>query len=266
MYDDNEIKKANRKALPKFFLIMLLSMIVGGTIGFCSARFSLNSLSGSLQQAGELFGTQIAPLLLLLIAVLQPIICIPIYKNAKNLLATWDGYDEEISDTVEKKLSIVLWITGSALIISYFLIAAAYSGGFEIFENDNSSVFVLFWVSIVAFISIMIEATLLQQKCVDAAKKTNPEKTVSIYDTKFQKKWIESCDEAEKIMIGQCAFKAYGATNTVCTILAIVLALAALIFGIGFLPSLVVCIIWLVNQFVYCKESIKLSQAGNKIF
>ena len=49
---------------------------------------------------------------------------------------------------------------------------------------------------------------------VDAAKKTNPEKTASVYDTKFQKKWLDSCDEAEKIMIGKCAFKAYAATNT----------------------------------------------------
>ena len=66
----------------------------------------------------------------------------------------------------------------------------------------------------------------------------NPEKTASVYDTKFQKKWMESCDEAEKIMIGKCAFKAYAATNTVCSILSIVLAICALVFGIGFLPSL----------------------------
>jgi len=82
---------------------------------------------------------------------------------------------------------------------------------------------------------------------------------------KFQKKWMESCDEAEKFMIGKCAFKAYAATNTVCTILSIVLAVCALVFGIGFLPSLVVCLIWIVNQSVYCKEALKYSKAGNKI-
>ena len=76
---------------------------------------------------------------------------------------------------------------------------------------------------------------------------------------------MENCDEAEKIMIGKCAFKAYAATNTVCTILSIVLAVCALVFGIGFLPSLVVCLIWIVNQSVYCKEALKYSKAGNKI-
>lgn len=59
-----------------------------------------------------------------------------------------------------------------------------------------------------------------KQKCVDAAKKINPEKTASIYDMKLQKKRLESCDEAEKIMIGKCAYKAYAAVNTVCAIIA----------------------------------------------
>lgn len=36
--DKNEIKRANRKALPKFMLIMVICFIIGGTIGFCSAN------------------------------------------------------------------------------------------------------------------------------------------------------------------------------------------------------------------------------------
>lgn len=45
----NEIKQANRKAVPKFLLIMLLSLIFGGAIGFFSAKYSLNALSDSLK-------------------------------------------------------------------------------------------------------------------------------------------------------------------------------------------------------------------------
>ncbi|MDO4154364.1 MAG: DUF3169 family protein [Clostridia bacterium] len=261
--DNNEIKKANRKALPKFMLIMVISLLVGGGIGFCAARYGLNTLAGGIKSAGAIFGTYIAPWLMLAVAVIVPAVCVPIYRSAKRLLSSWDGENEEISDAIDKKLSIVIWITSAALILSYFLIAASYSGGFETFENENSMV--SFVVGIVGFFAIMIEAVIIQQKCVDAAKKTNPEKTASVYDTKFQKKWMDSCDEAEKIMIGKCAFKAYSATNTVCTVLAIALAVCALIFGIGFLPSLVVCLIWIVNQSVYCREALRYSKAGNKI-
>lgn len=55
---------------------------------------------------------------------------------------------------------------------------------------------------------------------------------------KFQKKWLDTCDEAEKIIVGKCAFKAFNVTNSVCSILAIILAISALMFGIGFFPSL----------------------------
>lgn len=261
--DNNEIKKANRKALPKFIFLISIGSVVGGLIGFCSAKYGLNTLAGGMKRAGAFFGTYIAPWLMLMTAVIVPVICVLVYRTAKKLLSSWDGENEEISDMIDKKLSIVIWITSAALSFSYFLIAASYSGGFETFENKNNMV--PFFIGVAAFLAIMIEAIIIQQKCVDAAKKTNPEKTASVYDSKFQKKWMDSCDEAEKIMMGKCAFKAYVATNMACTVLSIVLAVCALVFGIGFLPSLVVCLIWIVNQSVYCKEALRYSKAGNKI-
>lgn len=119
-----------------------------------------------------------------------------------------------------KKLSITIWITSTVLILAYFLIAASYSNGFETFKKENG--IVSFFVGIVGFFAIIIETAVIQQKCVDSAKKTNPEKTVSVYDIKFQKKWMDSCDEAEKIMIGKCAFRAFTVTNTVCLILSLI--------------------------------------------
>ena len=261
--DSNEIKKANRKAMPKFILMMIISLIVGGAMGLFFAEYGLNSLSGHLKTAGEIFGMYIAPWLMLALAIILPVGFILLYKRVKKLFSKWDGEDEEVSDAVDEKLSIIIWVTSAASIISYFLIAASYSTGFTAFENEEKILPV--FIGIVAFFGILIETVIIQQKCVDATKKTNPEKTASIYDTKFQEKWMDSCDEAEKIMIGKCAYKAYSTTNTVCSILAIVLAVGALFFEIGFLPSLVVCIIWIVNQSVYCKEAIKYSKAGNKI-
>ena len=152
---------------------MIVSLIVGGGVGYSSAKFGLESLSDGLMIAGDIFGLHIAPWMMLAMAVILPIMCVPLYRSVKMLLASWDGENEEISDAIDGKLSIVIWITGAALIISYFLIAASYSGGFSIFENNKS--ILPFFISIVAFIGIMIEAVILQQKCVDAAKKTNPE-------------------------------------------------------------------------------------------
>ncbi len=261
--EQNEIKRANRKAMPKFILLMMLSLIVGGTIGFCSAKFGLNALSGQIKAAGELFGMYIAPWAILAIAVLMPAVSALLYRKAKRLLSAWDGEDEEVSDAVDSTLSIVLWLTDCALILSFFLITASYSGGFAMFEKRENPL--PFFLAIAAFFAILIEAVVFQQKCVDASKKMNPEKTASVYDMKFQKKWLDACDEAEKAIIGRCAFKAYRATNHVCLALAVVLALCALIFETGFLPALVVCVIWFVNQSAYCKEASRCSRSGNKV-
>ena len=131
------------------------------------------------------------------------------------------------------------------------------------FENVKSMIG--FDVAIVAFLAIMAEGVIIQQKSVDSVKVMNPEKTASVYDMKFQKKWLDTCDEAEKIIVGKCAFKAFNVTNSVCSILAIILAISALMFGIGFFPSFLVCLIWIINVSIYCKDCLKYSKSGNKI-
>lgn len=261
-----ESKKANSKAKVKFILLMVVSLIVGGIAGYLSVAYGLDALlmlKDGIKAGAGFFGVKIAPWLMLALAVIMPVIAIRMHKKATKLLAAWDGEDEEVSDAIDEKLSIVIWITGSALIIAYFLIAASYSGGLSALDHKEN--IVPFFVGIAAFLGIMVEGIIIQQKCLNTARKTNPEKDASVYDMKFQKKWMDSCDEAEKILVGKCSFKAYSATNTACSILAPVFAISALIFGIGFLPTLIVCVIWIVNQSAYCKEALRYSKAGNRI-
>ncbi len=250
--ENNEIKKDNKKALPMFIAIIILSVVVGFVLGLASVFVDHPDKIGEL---GVLFGKYVAPCLMVVLAVVVPLICIPMYKSAKKILASWDGEDEEVYEKADSKLSSVIHTTSVGLIISFFLIAASYSGG-----SENISVFTA--VAIIGFVAVMAEATILQQKSVDLIKSQNPEKKGSVYDMKFQKKWLASCDEAEKAMIGQCAYKAYQTTNTVCAALAVVLALAAIIFGTGFLPSLAVCIVWFANTEAYMREAKKLGKVG----
>lgn len=252
---NDEIRQANRKALPKFILIVVLACLVGGVLGFSVAVFGPEGMADGLRAAGTAFSRRAAPWLLALCAVLEPLICLPMYFTSKREVASWDGEDEVVSGRVERRLSIVMWISNVLLICAFFLVAAAYSGGLDV----GLPMFVL---SIAGFVLFMAEAIVLQQKLVDLAKRLNPEKQGSVYDTKFQKKWMDSCDEAEKIMIGQCAYKAYAAAGIACLVLWGVFALSALFLDTGFLPVLAVCVIWGVLQSVYCWWSIKLSSPG----
>ncbi len=264
---NDEIKRANRKALPKFLLFAVVCLIVGGVIGYFSgygsAKGETGKLVGIIKEAGTFFSTYIAPWIMVAMAVVTPAVCVPIYTKTKKLLGEWDGEDENIADEIDRKLSVVMLITSVMLILSYFLIAASYSGGVAIFDDPTRTV--VFFIGIAAFFAILVEGIIFQQKCVDSVKRTNPEKKASVYDMRFQKKWMDDCDEAEKIIVGKCSYKAYTATNLACMILSAVLAVSALVFEIGFLPSLTVCLIWVVNTTAYFKESIKYSRKDNKI-
>ena len=252
----DEIKEANRKAMPGFLLLALVGAIVGGIVGFYCAKYDVDQLAGSMKSAGAFFGKYVSSWILLAIAVITPIVVIPVYQKTKRLLLAWDGKDESVCDIAEKKLNTVLLINGIALISAFFLISATYSGGFAMIEKHLN----MYVLAIVAFLVILAEGIITQQKVVDIIKIMYPEKTASVYDLKFQKKWVDSCDEAEKIMIGRCAFEAFKVTNSVCGALSVILAISALMFDIGFLPSFVVCLIWLVNQCVYCRAAAKCSK------
>ena len=216
MMGNEEIKKANRKALPKFIVLCIAAALVGGVMGYFAAANGIDGLSGSIKAAGLKFGMFVAPWIMVAIAVIMPVVLVPYYKKAKKQLLMWDGEDEDVSDIIEEKLSIVQWVSSGALIISYFLLAASYSCGTSLFEKVNSTVG--FGAAIIAFLCIMAESVIIQQKCVDSIKIMNPEKTASVYDMKFQKKWMETCDEAEKIVVGKCAYKAFNVTNSMCCV------------------------------------------------
>lgn len=262
--DNKEIKKANRKAMPLFLLILLISLVLGGILGVIMAETDGIGSTEGLKAAAAKFGIYVAPWIMLFCAFALAAVCMPLYLRGRKLLSQWDGEDENVSDEAEKKLSYVLCFSNCAYILSFFLIAATY-GARGTVDLANPKTLVPFIVSVAAFIAILIELLIFQQKSVDAAKKSNPEKTVSFYDAKFQKKWLDSCDEAEKLVIGKCAYRAFATTNKVCAVLAGLLAVGSLVFETGLTASLSVCVIWFANQLVYFREMMKYSKAGNKI-
>ena len=137
---NEEIKKANRKALPKFILLCIVGALIGGVAGYLVGANGIDTMSGDFKVVVSNYVELTAPWIMLAIAVIIPIVLVPYYRKAKKQLSQWDGEDEEVSDGVEEKLSIIQWVSSGALIISYFLIAASYSGGTAMFESVNNMI------------------------------------------------------------------------------------------------------------------------------
>ena len=65
-----EIKRANRRALPKFILVLVIAMIVGWTGGYLSGKFRMDAFAEGIRNTGAFFGTHIAPWLMVAIAII----------------------------------------------------------------------------------------------------------------------------------------------------------------------------------------------------
>lgn len=248
--ENNTVKKDNRKALPKYLLILFVAAIFGGVLGFAAGWIGHDNLSEVIAADVADGLTAAAPWALLVTSVVSLALILWLYRGAKALYTGWDGEDDDVMDRADEKLNWALLLTAAQLVLDMFFFAVAQSA-----HNMTALWSVLFFI-----VSIFL-LVFAQQKIVDLTRKMNPEKKGSVYDTKFKKKWFESCDEAEQKQIGQAAYKAFNVVSTACPILWAVLLLLSYAFNFGLLmPTFIVCFIWLLLQVSYCLECIRLGR------
>ena len=246
---NEQIKKDNRKALPKFLLILVVCMLLGGVVGGLSVIVSISDVSIVVREGIARGLTVIAPwgIPVVSVVLLVPAFCF--LRQAKKALTAWDGEDEETSERIELLENRVMLLSNVTLLLDIFFFSVA-------FIYDIQGVL----LTVVLFLLSMGLCTFFQQKVVDQIRVMNPEKQGSVYETKFQKKWIDSCDELERRQIGEAAFKAFQAGNVTCIVLWMVLIVSHIIFATGLLPIVVVLVIWGVMLLVYQVTASKMGR------
>ena len=248
----DNIKNDNRKALPKYLLILLAAAVFGAGLGFLIG-FAGSRTPGEVVADGlNRFLSAITPLGIPVTSLIFLGLSWGKYCSAKKLHATWDGENEVTADRAEQQLNWSLLLSTVQLLLNFFFFSAAViywiPGHLIIFAEIGS-----FLVSIAILI-------IIQQKVVDLTRELNPEKQGSVYDLKFRKKWLNSCDEAEQKQIGQAAYKAYHVLNTTCPILWVFLILLSFIMEISLLPSFLILLLWGILSLTYILECIRMSR------
>ena len=255
----NEIRQDNKKALPKFLLIMAASLVLGGVLGFFGGRLGDLGMKETLASAADWFSRYAAPWLLYACTLASVLGFFAQTHLTRKSLAQWDGEDETMLNAIDGKLTVFLWLQSMELLLGYALFPMAVMGSLH---QDNPAAAL---ISAAALLILMGFCTVSQQKTVDATRQLYPEKQGSVYSTRFQKTWLESCDEAEKLIIGQCAYKAFQAVNRVCLILWVVFALGILMLDTGMMAMFTVCLIWIVSMSVYHWNAARLSKPGVRV-
>lgn len=274
-----ENKQQNKKALGKFLLIMLCSVLFGGVVGFfgCVAVDSYDVITVS-----EKLGSRITialgcgmPIVMTVLLMITLVYALWAIKTTRKEWETAQNLEDEEFDswyeTSDARLETALEFVSFSTIINYFGFSAVF---YTVLYYEENIMYGLFLLGLAVLIITIISSIMLQSRIVDMVKVINPEKNGSVYDMKFQDKWIESCDEYEQLMIYKATFKVFKVLNFVCTMLWMVFTILALVIKLSLWPVTIISFIWLLMTATYTlecrklakgKKTIKTGAAGNTV-
>lgn len=262
MRNNKRIEQINRedsRAGKKFLVVLLISMTLGGILGGGTAH-----LGEYMTQEGMSFtemlqwltqGMVRAAQFVLIISnvIMFPVIIIRLKKHAK-AAKEWDGEDEELIDKIEGDLLTDHFVISLQMMITLI----SYGVGFYRFIEQVHQQFYQIIFLLVFFIVSLLYLLLCQRRAVNLLKEMNPEKKGSVFDVKFDKKWWESSDEAERQTCGLSAYQTHRIMGNVYSGLAVFFMLAGFVFEVGLLPLLTVGGLWIAHTVIYLVQKMKL--------
>lgn len=251
-----EIRKEDKKSLPKLILFMLcmaiIGFIVGLSLGFLG-EFSAQHFADLLQQFWMISALWIIPAFTILLLVPSLLLCIGMKKTIQQL----DEEDEAQMEKIDGRLSISMMLSAAYMICMFFGLGVILSA------INNLSIIQLL-IGLLELLAGLLLVTAAQKRAIDLTKILYPEKHGSVFDTKFTKVWEASCDEREKTLIWKSAYGAYKTTSSVYPILFMVIAACSIPFGYGPLPAGIVLLMWLIQTVSYCLHSIRNERRAKK--
>lgn len=248
------IRKENHKNWLKFAVTLVVCGLGGAVLGYSAAWFADSiPLGGLAESAGQIAKVcvpfaQVPPLLLLIPAI----VC---WRRGEALFARWDGEDEDLPEQAEKHLNwALLWLTAAQL--GGFLLIGVAASLLPLGYADPFGLLAAAAETLVLFLAIIT----LQRRVVDLVRRFNPEKQGSVYDFQFQKKWLASCDEAERQRIGQASLVGFTVTSRGCLFVWALMVFINVLFPIGPLPIIAVFIPWALGQLAYIAACIRMDE------
>ncbi len=128
----------------------------------------------------------------------------------------------------------------------------------NLLKTKNDAIIII--VFVIIYLSAISMTVYFQSQTVKLVQLYAPEKKGSIYDKNFQKIWYESCDEAERQLIGIVSHRTFIFMNTVFSTFLTITILLGMFIPIGFLCSFFIGILWLIMSFYYGYSCEKLEK------
>ena len=265
-----ENKKEDKKAFKKFIITLVAAFFIGICLGFGSSvaegilrAFNVKEILFDVLRNIAIYGGYVVTTVLLIVSVV-------LYKKSRAEYTAWDEEEEEVLTKIETKVSYILWFSNLIMYGSYFFFS---TGVWAIdlidtksaLKQDAAAFFLSLGFVFLHMIYALASASIIQQKAVNLTKEINPEKTGSIYDNKFQDKWLASCDEAERYATYKCSYKTFKTMQLVGMVLWLVCLIGQMIFGTGAFATIIVTIFMIIQTSVYCVQSIYFAKHPSEV-
>ena len=260
-----DTKKADRKSVIIGITIMIGSFVIGMIGGFCWKMFD------GFGEFFSDFATKFTAIINsesyyvgLIVSALAAILSFILYYQSRRVYAVWDEEDEEVMDKVDRNLSLAVIVPNVALIFTYIATSIGL-GQLPVFFEEGEFAIAKSIILIGGMLFSLLVALVINNKVVNFEKEMNPEKKGNIFDYNFQKKWMESSDEAEKLVTYKCGYAGYKVTNSVCSLLLLVCMFGMANGQWDNTPVLMVGVIWMCSYLGYSAEALKLSKNASRI-
>lgn len=229
-------------------LLMLLGAFIGGA-GSAICFIFKDDIANILREAENITGNYSDWALLflsLVLFILAPLLTFIVAKKMKR----WDEDSEEETEQLERS------IQRYQSTLSVFMIAEMCISGISIGNlHTEARTAAMFSVTAVLIYAVMVFWNLFFiGKLIKYDKKINPEKRGNFFSWNFNKEWLASCDEREKLRMFQAAY--YTRLKTQFVYLAVFIGLLILsnAVEVGVVPFLILMVIWVSQSLIYWYE------------
>lgn len=232
----------------KFALTMVACALFGA---LCSiiVNFSEQSLTDIIDNISDILIKNST--VLMFIGVVPLIIGSVFLVKARSVIEQNNNLDEDEFEKTHKTLSLALYVP--SVLMPWLFVCFGFSVTYNFgIESPYIS------MDLIIFILELAWITILQYQIVEQTKKIFPEKRGNVLDSKFQKEWYSSCDEAEKQIIGEAYYISYKTMNMVYPILFAIMIFVCSLYDLSPFIFLMVGVLWLIQILSYLISSYKL--------
>lgn len=247
--------KSKKRIMCTFVLILLGSFILGACLSILMGTLT----DSDFINMGALWNglAVVTPFLFVGLHVICCAAALILVHSAKKEYRRWDGENEAEADDAERKLEWAIGLANVMTVVNFFLFGAMLQVSGHTAFGERYGV-ILLPITLVVFILGYVWIIAVTNMSVKLTQKLNPEKQGNVFDTRFKKDWLGSCDEMEKQQTYECGYRAYQTGSTVCLGLWVVAMLFQLWSNTGLLPQVMIFVIWLSMTIRYQIAAMKM--------